>query len=222
VRRAGLEIEELPKIDVVLISHNHYDHLDLESLKRIDRKFHPIFLVPLGDDKLLTQNGIQNVWPMDWWEDFKVKDTSITFAPTQHWSARGLFDKCESLWGSFFIKSPDLSIYFAGDTGLASHFKQIRERLGRPDLALLPIGAYEPRYFMKVNHMNPEEAVLAHLDLSRPVSIGMHFGTFPLADEAYDEPPQRLKEALIKAQIPGEEFSLLDHGQSKIIPRLTR
>lgn len=209
IREPGVKLEELPQIDVVLISHNHYDHLDIETLKQLDGKFHPLFLVPLGDEKLLKEAGIQNVREMDWWEEQVIKDHKIVFTPAQHWSARGLFDKCESLWGSFFILSPNFKTYFAGDTGYGPHFNNIRLRLGNPDLALLPVGAYAPRWFMKANHMEPEEALVAHKDLDSQFSIGMHFGTFPLTDEKLQEPEERVKKANL------ENFVILDQGESR-------
>jgi L-ascorbate metabolism protein UlaG (beta-lactamase superfamily) len=209
IREPGIQLEMLPKIDVVIISHNHYDHLDLEALKQLDAKFHPLMLVPLGDEKLLKEAGIQNVREMDWWQEQEIREHKIVFTPSQHWSARGLFDKCESLWGSYFILSPDFKLYFGGDSGYGPHFGNIRLRLGAPDVSLLPIGAYAPRYFMKYHHMEPEEAVKAHADLNSNLSIGMHFGTFQLTDEAVDEPVERLKKT-------GENsFITLDQGESK-------
>lgn len=209
IREPGIQLEMLPKIDVVIISHNHYDHLDLEALKQLDAKFHPLMLVPLGDEKLLKEAGIQNVREMDWWHEQEIREHKIVFTPSQHWSARGLFDKCESLWGSYFILSPDFKLYFGGDSGYGPHFGNIRLRLGAPDVSLLPIGAYAPRYFMKYHHMEPEEAVKAHADLNSNLSIGMHFGTFQLTDESLDEPVERLKKT-------GENsFITLDQGESK-------
>lgn len=211
VRAPGLALEELPKIDVVIISHNHYDHLDIESIKSLDAKYHPLFLVPLGNEKLLKEAGVQFVKEMDWWEEHTVREHKFIFTPAQHWSARGLFDKCETLWGSFFIQSPNFKSYFGGDSGYASHFANIRLRLGAPDLSLLPIGAYAPQYFMKVNHLTPEEAVQSHKDLNSALSIGMHFGTFPLTDEKIEEPTERLKKTGV------ETFITLDQGESKAI-----
>jgi L-ascorbate metabolism protein UlaG (beta-lactamase superfamily) len=210
VRRPGLKMDDLPVIDVVLISHNHYDHLDLPTLKILDAKFHPLFLVPLGDAKLLKEFGLQNVREMDWWEELIIKGNKIIFTPAQHWSARGAFDKCKSLWGSYFIQSNNFKTYFAGDTGYSSHFLQIRSRLGAPDLALLPIGAYLPADLMQINHMNPAEAVIAHQDLASEVSFGMHFGTFPLTDEGMNEPVDLLK------KVAPANFSVLDHGESRV------
>jgi L-ascorbate metabolism protein UlaG (beta-lactamase superfamily) len=214
VREPGIPFELLPSIDVVLISHNHYDHLDLETLKKIDGKFHPLFLVPLGDEKILKEAGILNVQELDWWQEIKVQDTHFTFAPAAHWSGRGLFDKNDSLWGSFMISNPLTKIYFAGDSGYGDHFRNIKSRLGAPELALLPIGAYSPAWFMARNHINPEEAILAHRDLGAQRSVAMHFGTFQLSDEGVHEPVVLLNENKKKLGINDKTFMILEHGQT--------
>jgi L-ascorbate metabolism protein UlaG (beta-lactamase superfamily) len=215
VRAPGIDLEMLPPIDVVIISHNHYDHLDIGSLKRIDGKFHPLFLVPLGNKEFLKNEGLQNVHEMDWWDVHVVKGTNIAFTPSQHWSARGIFDKYDSLWGSYFIEHQHLKIFFGGDTGYGPHFKAIKNRLGAVDIALLPIGAYEPRWFMKLHHMNPEEAILSHFDLEATTSIGMHFGTFQLTDEAREQPIQELEIARTKKDLDDDQFMILDQGESR-------
>ena len=209
VREPGLKIEELPKIDVIIISHNHYDHMDLDSLKLIDAKFKPLILVPLGDEKLLLESGVQNVREMDWWQEEMIRGHKIVFTPSQHWSARGFFDQCQSLWGSYYIQSPGFKTYFGGDTGYSDHFKKTQTRLGAPDLALLPIGAYAPEELMRVNHMTPEDAIKAHGDLKSALSVGMHFGTFQLTDESMEAPLERIE----KAQV--DQFIVLDIGESK-------
>lgn len=214
VKAPGIPFDSLPPIDIVVISHNHYDHLDVETLRMIDGKFKPLFLVPLGDEKLLKKHGIQNVKAMDWWEEVRVKDVRVVFAPSQHWSARSLWDKNECLWGSFMIDNGAQKVYFAGDTGYGPHFVDIKNRIGAPDLALLPIGAYEPRWFMKYYHMNPEDAVKAHIDLGAERTIAMHFGTFQLTDEGIDEPVKDLAIALEKYKIPSEKFLILDQGEA--------
>ncbi|WPU63919.1 MBL fold metallo-hydrolase [Peredibacter starrii] len=213
VREPGIPFDVLPKIDVVLISHNHYDHLDLETIQRLDAKFHPLFLVSLGDEKLLKKAGVQNVKAMDWWEEVRVRDLRFIFAPSQHWSARSLWDKNESLWGSFMIDSGATKVYFAGDSGYGPHFLDIKSRLGAPDLALLPIGAYKPQWFMRFHHMNPEDAVKAHLDLGANRSIAMHYGTFQLSDEGIDEPERDLKIAREQFQVSEDKFTILEQGQ---------
>ncbi|MFY7992143.1 MAG: MBL fold metallo-hydrolase [Bacteriovoracaceae bacterium] len=214
VREPGIVWEKMPKVDVVLISHNHYDHLDLETIKRLNEKFSPVFVVPLGDKDLLESIGVKNIEEKDWWEEIRFEDKKITFLPSQHWSARGLFDKSKSLWGSYMIDNGQQRIYFAGDTGYGKHFKLIKEKYGSPDIALLPIGAYEPRWFMKDHHMNPEDAVLAHRDLGAKKSVGMHFGTFQLTDEWIDAPVKDLELARQKYELKPNDFVVLDVGES--------
>lgn len=214
VRLPGVDFESLPPIDVVLLSHNHYDHMDLPTIKKLDKKFHPLFLVPLGNEKFLKNKGIQNVKEMDWWEETRIKDKRIIFTPALHWSARSPFDRAETLWGSFLIDAFTVKIYFAGDTGYSTHFKEIKSRLGNPNLALLPIGAYEPRWFMKPFHLNPDDAVMAHKDLASEKTIGMHFGTFQLSDEGFFEPVSDLDKAKEKFELKDTEFTVLDQGDS--------
>lgn len=213
-REPGIPFDILPKIDVVIVSHNHYDHMDMDTLKKVDAKYHPLFLVPLGDEKHLLKEGIQNVKAMDWWEEVKVKNVRFIFTPSQHWSARHVWDKNECLWGSFMIDSGATKIYHAGDTGYGPHFLDIKSRLGAPDMALLPIGAYKPRWFMKHHHMDPEDAVKAHIDLGATRSIAMHFGTFQLTDEGIGEPTRDLGLSLKAKNIPKTQFMILDQGQA--------
>jgi L-ascorbate metabolism protein UlaG (beta-lactamase superfamily) len=214
-RPPGATVDELPHIDVVIISHNHYDHLDLESLKALEKKDHPKFIVPLGNAKLLLEEGLRNVIELDWWQRAEVGEGfGITLAPTQHWSARGIFDRSENLWGGYVIEGPQLKIYFAGDTGYNRHFKEVAERFGAMDVSLLPIGAYEPRWFMQDHHMNPEEAVKAHQDLKAKVSVGIHFGTFQLTDEGIDDPPKDLALSLRAAHIDLRHFVAPKNGQT--------
>jgi len=222
VRAPGLDFDRLPKIDLVIISHNHYDHMDLATLKKISQKHGATILVPIGDRKLLQDEGIKNVKSLDWWstEYFKEK-FKVTFTPAQHFSSRGLFDKNESLWGGYIIRFNDYKIFFAGDTGYSQHFKDIHKRFGPMDISFLPIGAYAPRWFMKTVHMNPAEAVKAHQDLKSKYSIGMHFGTFQLTDEAIYKPVEELQRAKLKNNIPGGSFGVLDVGQTllhKLMP----
>lgn len=214
VRRPGIELEDLPKIDFVLVSHNHYDHLDLKSLAAI-YKINPAvkILVGLGNKKLLDENEIPCI-ELDWEESIEINGGKIFFMPAHHWSARGLWDKRYTLWGSFVIETNRGNIYFAGDTGYSPHFKDIQSKFREFSLALLPIGAYAPRWFMKNAHINPEEAVKAHLDLKSKKSIGIHFGTFQLTDEPIDEPIKLLDEAKIKYNVNKEEFVALGFGAS--------
>jgi len=193
----AIPLNELPSIDYITVSHNHYDHLDIASLKEL-YLINPetIFLVPAGDSKLLRRKGIKNVFEYEWWESYKINDLEITFTPVQHWSKRGLFDRNKSLWGGWFFKFNDFSIYHAGDTGYSDDFKNTRLKLGSPKYAFIPIGAYDPEWFMAESHVNPEDAVQIMLDLDAEKSFAMHWATFKLTDEDTLEPKVRLNEAL--------------------------
>jgi len=211
-----LQISDINNIDIVVISHNHYDHLDIPSLKSIQKKFpNVVFLVPIGDKDLLRNYNLNNIYEFNWWESFTYKDTKFTFTPTQHWSARGIFDRNKSLWGGWFIETDSLKLFHAGDTGYSNDFKVIKEKLGIPDFAFIPIGAYDPEWFMGESHVNPEDAVRIMEDLGRPDSFGMHWGTFTLTSEDTIEPIERLKIITDKKNIdnfisliPGDVFKL--------------
>ncbi len=213
VRPPGLSFDALPRIDAVLVSHNHYDHMDLPTLVRLRRRDRPRFFVPLGNARTLLGAGIDGAVELDWWGEHALGDgASVVLVPVQHWSGRGLFDRRRALWGGFFVRRGSASAFFAGDSGYGAHFALIRERLGAPDLSLLPIGAYEPRWFMKDQHVNPDEAVRAHLDLGSRVSVGMHFGTFRLTDEGIDDPVAALAESRRARGVPEKSFLALHNG----------
>jgi L-ascorbate metabolism protein UlaG (beta-lactamase superfamily) len=218
VRAPGIPFDELPRIDLVLISHNHYDHLDVATLKKLRTKFNPHFVVAKGDLALMNKHGLHAVTELDWWENFYFRDgLSVTMAPTQHFSSRTPFDRNRSIWGSYQIRFPEgQQIYFGGDAAYSIHFKEIKKRLGAPDLALIPIGAYEPRWFMKQIHMDAAEAVEAHLDLGAKQSVGIHFGTFQLTEEKIDQPVIDLRAALQAKRISENNFVILGEGQTKI------
>jgi L-ascorbate metabolism protein UlaG (beta-lactamase superfamily) len=217
VRKPGVAFKDLPKIDLILISHNHYDHLDVKTLKRLKRRFDPKVLVPLGDKELIESLGFKNVHEFDWWGSIEInKTTKISFLPTQHFSSRTLFDHSKSLWGSYIIESNSKSIYFGGDAGYSTHYLEIFKRFGAMDVALLGIGAYEPSWFMQHMHMNPAEAVRAHLDLQSKQSIGMHFGTFQLSAEAIDQPVIDLLQAKKQAEITDNSFIVMTEGETKL------
>ena len=192
-----IPLKELPRIDFVTVSHNHYDHLDINSLKKIS-ELNPdaVFLVPAGDLKLLKKKRINNVYEFNWWETFKVEELTFTFTPVQHWSKRGLFDRNKSLWGGWYINFNDYGMYHAGDTGYSKDFIDTRLKLGAPKYAFIPIGAYDPEWFMAESHVNPEDAVQIMIDLEAEKAFGMHWGTFALTDEDTLEPPTRLKDSL--------------------------
>jgi L-ascorbate metabolism protein UlaG (beta-lactamase superfamily) len=212
------KLESLPPIDIVLISHNHYDHLDAFSIKTLFSLYNPLFITPLGNASLLKSLGCTRVIELDWWENYPINpDFNIGLTPALHWSQRTLWDTCRALWGGFVIRSKSLKIFFAGDTGYHSHFQKIYEKYGPMDLSLLPIGAYEPRWFLKEVHMDPADAVQAHLDLHSKLSVGIHFGTFRLTDEGIDDPIHELKIALVKAQINPLSFIAPSLGQTIFI-----
>jgi len=213
-RDPGIPFASLPPIDVVVISHSHYDHLDINTLIKLNNKFHPYFLVPLGDKTLLEKSGMQNVVELDWWQEYKLKNVTITFLPAKHWSARGLSDRFRTLWGSYGMQIAGKNIYFAGDTGYSPQFIEIRKKWHTPDLAILPIGAYLPRWFMQDNHLSPADAVQVHLDLHAKQSFPIHYGTFQLGDDAFDQPTKELKLALTERAIPPNHFIILPEGQS--------
>ncbi len=198
-----IKIKDLPKIDIITISHNHYDHLDINSLRKIQKKFPDVkILVPKGDLKLLKNYNLKkNGYEFLWWEEMTIKNTKFTFTPAQHWSARGLRDRNKSLWGSWFIKSGNRNIFHAGDTGYSKDFKEIRNRLGKVDFAMIPIGAYDPEWFMSYSHVNPEEALNIARDLNAKKSIGMHWGTFILTDEPVLEPREKLKKIVLETNV---------------------
>ncbi|MBT0811591.1 MBL fold metallo-hydrolase [Litoribacter ruber] len=215
LREPGVKYQDLPAIHAVLISHNHYDHLDLETLTKLKDDFDPLFIVPLGVDLLLQENGITNVAAMDWFDTIDLPQGGVVHcAPARHFSGRGLGDTNQTLWAGYVVEVAGKKIYFAGDTGYGAFYKLIKERIGAPDLALLPIGAYKPEWFMQPIHMSPEEAVMAHLDLEATQSIGMHFGTFPMADDGQAEPVEDLGLARKKLGIEENEFFALQEGQT--------
>jgi L-ascorbate metabolism protein UlaG (beta-lactamase superfamily) len=197
-RAPGVRFDDLPAISLILLSHNHYDHCDLGTLQRLDRRFHPTVVTPLGNGRLLRSVGIGLVEEIDWWESASAAPIAITLTPAQHFSARHPFDRNRALWGGF---------------------REIATRLGPVDLALLPIGAYEPRWFMKDVHMNPAEAVQAHLDLGARQSIAMHFGRFQLTPEGIDEPIRELTKALQLQDVPVEQFRTVEVGESVWLQR---
>jgi L-ascorbate metabolism protein UlaG (beta-lactamase superfamily) len=217
VRQPGIAFDQLPNIGLILLTHNHYDHMDLDTLTKLSQRFTPTVLVSNGNKKLLRSIGFEDVRELDWWDETEIhSNLNITFAPTQHFSGRSLWDRQKSLWGSYMLHYRNRLIYFGGDSGYSSHFSEIRQRLGSPDLAFLGIGAYAPRWFMKPMHMNPVEAVQAHQDLESRQSIGMHFGTFQLSSEAIDQPKIDLEAALSKERVPGERFVTLQEGETQV------
>lgn len=246
----ALGFDELPHIDMVVISHNHYDHLDEGTVRRLAQQpgGSPRFFVPLGNRAWFKQLGIDDVVEMDWWDKQLFKGLEVTLTPVQHWSARSFTDRFATLWGGWYVRSGAVAVatpaayaaappanavaqaangmapsahagarpfsfFFAGDTGYSQDFADIAQRLGAVDFAILPIGAYEPRWFMAPQHVDPAEAVKIHRDLKARQSLAMHWGTFELTDEPLDEPPRALARALQAAGVEAARFAVLKHGE---------
>jgi L-ascorbate metabolism protein UlaG (beta-lactamase superfamily) len=222
VRPPGIRFEDLPPIDLVLVSHNHYDHLDVPTLRRLSGEHSLKILSGLGNAKLMRNKEIANAYDLDWWQRIRVNDSvRVTFVPAQHFSSRGMFDHHKTLWGGFVIEGSRHRVYFAGDTGFGGHFEQIRDRFGPITLALLPIGAYKPRWFMSPVHLSPQQAVQSHKILGARQSMAIHFGTFPLGDDGEHEPVVELKQALENNQLTEEDFWVPGFGEGRRVPEAT-
>ncbi len=220
VRQAALAAHELPPIDIVLVSHNHYDHLDIPGLRQVLRHHAPLFITPLGNHRYLQRVRRKfDCQELDWRQTHEHGPVRITVMPALHWSKRNVHDTNRALWGAFVIETPGGVIYFAGDTGFGDgrSFKEVAERFGAPRLSLLPIGAYEPRWFMKSQHMDPADAVAAHRLLASSISIGIHHGTIQLTNEAIDAPVMELEAALRVAGIDASLFLTPAAGETLVI-----
>jgi L-ascorbate metabolism protein UlaG (beta-lactamase superfamily) len=215
----ALRLGELPKVDVVLLSHNHYDHLDLSALRWLARHRSPTIIAPLGLKAWLEARGVTPVVELDWWQShWFAHDHEIICTPAQHWSSRWPWDRCETLWGGFWLRLPTGSLYFAGDSGWGPHFAEIGRRLGPTGVAILPIGAYEPRWFMEAVHMNPDEAVRAHVAVNAKLSLAMHHATFCLTDEGIDAPARHLVAARARQGLADGAFLVPAIGQTVTAP----
>lgn len=234
-----IPLDRLPKIDVVGVSHDHYDHCDAPTLRQLAVAFDPLFIAPLRHRDLLTDVGARRIVELDWWQAHDVNEAlRVVLTPTKHWSNRFGTPRNHRLWGGFLLTvgrqpaSPSpaprgaaadpaggpRSVWFAGDSGYdAPLFREIGDRCGRPDLALIPIGAYEPRWFMAPMHMNPDEAVRLHRDIGAKRSIAMHWGTFQLTDEAREEPVRALEAARTRHGVPPEAFRVVQPGESVVV-----
>ncbi len=218
VSAPGIAFEALPPIDAVLLSHNHYDHMDMATLRRLHGAHGPLIVTPLGNDAILRRAipGVRVVTG-DWWERIDIgKGGEVTVVPAYHWSARTGRDRRMALWSGFVLSTTGGSAYFAGDTGYGDGriFREVRQRIGRPDLALLPIGAYEPRWFMSPQHVDPNEAVQILEDLEAIRGVGIHWGVFRLTNEPRDQPPELLLEALARRGVAEELFPAGEPGLS--------
>jgi L-ascorbate metabolism protein UlaG (beta-lactamase superfamily) len=222
VNAPGIAFDDLPPIDVILVSHNHYDHMDVETLRRLGHAHPARIVTPLGNDRILRAAGVPGrIDAHDWGDVVHLSaEVSVHLEEAVHWSARGITDRLHALWAAFVIATPGGPVYFAGDTGFGSgaHFARVRERHGAPRLALLPIGAYEPRWFMKEQHMDPREAVEAFEACGAEQAIAIHWGTFKLTDEGIERPIQALAEALRQRGIAPERFRALRPGEVWDVP----
>jgi N-acyl-phosphatidylethanolamine-hydrolysing phospholipase D len=226
----GIALTDLPHIDVVLVSHNHYDHLDRPSIQRLSRQpgGSPLFLMPLGLKAWLHKLGIDNAVELDWWEHHSVRGMEFHFTPAQHWSGRSLSDRNKTLWGAWSVFGPDFQWFFSGDTGYSRDFLDTRERFaarqgpaqgGGFDVALIAVGACLPRWFMQQQHVDLDEAVQIHLDLQAKRSLGVHWGTFALADDPLDQPLHLLAAARDAKGVAADDFFLLPVGGTRRLPR---
>jgi N-acyl-phosphatidylethanolamine-hydrolysing phospholipase D len=214
----GLALADLPPIDLVLVSHNHYDHLDDGSVRALARANpEALFVAPLGLDRWMARRGARRRAELDWWQAHDGDGFRVTAVPAQHFSGRGARDRNRTLWCGFVLEAAGRRIFFAGDTGYSKDFADIGAKFAPIDLALLPIGAYDPRWFMRAMHVNPEEAVRIHRDIGSRQSVAMHWGTFRLTEEPLDEPPKLLRHALTAARIPAERFWVMQHGETRVL-----
>lgn len=215
MRPPGIRFQDLPHIDAVLISHNHYDHLDIHTVKKLHERYSPHFIAPLGVPAYLRKHGIEDISELDWWEEQQLDERiKVSAVPAQHFSGRGLSDRDKTLWCGFMLECHSGNIYFAGDTGYDGFFEEIGEQFNPIDTALIPIGAYRPRWFMEPIHVDPEQAVLIHKKVRADTSIGMHFGTFPLADDGMHEPKEDLARARRKHGLSESDFITLEEGEA--------
>lgn len=220
MRPPGIRFGDLPEIDLVLLSHNHYDHLDLPTVLRLNEWFNPLFITPLGVQQYLNKKGISETVDLDWGDECEFKDQlKVTATPAKHFSGRGVFDRDKTLWCGFMLQTETDTIYYAGDTAYSDFFSEISSRFPSIDLSFIPIGAYKPSWFMSDIHCSPAEALQIHQDIGSPQSIGMHFGTFPLADEGMDEPQLDLAKAQKSHGISEDAFITLKEGDSRVFKK---
>ncbi len=213
----GIAFDDLPAIDLVLLSHNHYDHMDIATLRRLHATYRPRIITPIGNDVIVRASiPDAQVDTGDWSDRIRIGETAIiTLTRANHWSSRRITDRRVALWSGFLIETQHAKIWFAGDTGYGdgSIFRDLRTKYGAPDVALIPIGAYEPRWFMAAQHVNPKEAVQIFQDIGARRALGIHWGTFRLTDEARDAPREELLDALNHAEIDAARFAAAEPGQ---------
>lgn len=208
-------VEKLPPIDVVLFSHNHYDHLDRATVRKLLRRFPDAqFMVPLGMKSWLERRGARYIEELDWWQEHQFGDLTFSAVPARHWSMRTFWDRNQSLWCGWVVRNADLRFYFSGDSGYSNQFELIGQRLGPFDLAAIPVGAYAPRWFMSAQHMDPQQAVTVFSQLRCQKAVPIHWGVFELADDSLDQPLNELADAISQSDSPEMEFKPLKIGAS--------
>ncbi len=216
-RPPGIRFDDLPPIDLVLVSHNHYDHLDVATLRAIEARHRAPIVTPLGNAALMRRQGINGAIDLDWWQTTRhANGVATTVVPARHFSARAISDRNRNLWGGFVVSGPSGHVYFAGDTGWGTHFEEVGRRFAPIRAALLPIGSYLPRWFMHPAHIDPAQAVDAHFALRAKTSVAIHFGTFALGDDGEYDPIRDLHEALAGKGNP--PFLVLDQGEGRDLP----
>ncbi|HZS36338.1 MAG TPA: MBL fold metallo-hydrolase [Polyangia bacterium] len=213
----GVALEKVPPLDIVTVSHNHFDHLDLPTLKRLGKQ--ALYVTPLGNGELLSRLGYERVVELDWWQSHREGEVEITLVPSRHWSMRAPWNRNDALWGGFVYKTREGTAYHSGDTALFEGFREIGERCGPIDWAMLPIGAYEPRWFMEPQHCNPEDAGEAFLRLGARNLVAMHWGTFRLTDEPMGEPPERMRAFFRARGLDESRLWILDVGETRALGR---
>ncbi|MCY7350910.1 MAG: MBL fold metallo-hydrolase [Cytophagaceae bacterium] len=218
MRSPGIRFDDLPKIDLLLLSHNHWDHLEISTVRRVVERDHPRVLTPLGVKQFLDENGAPGATDLDWGDEANINDSlTVVCVRAQHFSGRGMADRDATLWAGYVLKSPHGNVYFTGDSGYGSFFKETGAHYGPFRLAIIPIGAYKPEWFMSPIHCSPKEAVQIHLDVRSNQSLACHFGTFPLADDSYLDPIADLKTVLQTQQIPAERFWIFEEGEGRMV-----
>ncbi len=214
----GIPWEKLPPIDVVVISHSHFDHLDKATVTRLNDDFKPVFLIPMGVKEIVEEWGVGSVHEFHWWESYRFGSVEFIATPAQHQSQRSLTDKNTTLWSGWGILASDVTFYFAGDTGYFEGFTKIRNRLGPIDVAMLSIGAYEPRWYNGAYHLDPDEALRAFEDLNARYFAAMHWGTFDQAEELLGDPPKALRSHAARRNIDPETIWIFAFGESRAVP----
>ncbi len=214
MRPPGIRFEDLPSIDIILLTHNHYDHLDIKVMKKLWDKFHPAIYCTLGVSPFLRKHGIERATEMDWWDESKFNaDLKILCTPAQHFSGRGMYDRDRTLWSGFAMLTGNGNIYYTGDTGYGDFFNEIRAKIAPVRLSFIPIGAYKPAWFMGPIHTGPAEAIRIHQEMESQLSIAMHFGTFPLADDSENDPQNELQRLIQEGALTHGSFLVLEEGK---------